>query len=80
MKNILYCKACGHVGQAQKAIKGSFLMEIFLWLLFIIPGLLYSLWRLTTKARLCELCGSVEIIPVESPIARSALGGTTEKG
>ncbi|HEY8085904.1 MAG TPA: hypothetical protein VIE69_09920 [Methylophilaceae bacterium] len=74
------CAKCGYVGHAKKITKGSFLVEVILWLLFIpglgyfssgriysqggllyvmlffIPGVIYSLWRITTKYYVCPNC------------------------
>ena len=61
------CNECGYVGKSISATKGSFLVEVFLWLLFIIPGLIYSMWRLTTRHRACRVCKSPHIIPENSP-------------
>lgn len=33
-------------------------MEVFLWLLLIVPGFIYSLWRLTTKTKVYPKCGA----------------------
>jgi len=62
----MYCPNCGTVAKPKKVTKGSFLIEVFLWLLFIIPGVIYSLWRLTTKAEVCPKCGAPNMIP--SPV------------
>lgn len=50
------------------------LVELFLWLCFLIPGVFYSIWRLTTRAQVCRSCGSHELIPPGSERARQ-LGG-----
>ena len=54
------CSNCGYVGQAKKVTKGSTLMELVLWLCFIFPGLIYSMWRLTTKHLACPKCGATD--------------------
>lgn len=68
-----YCTQCGTVGKPKKLTKGSFLIEVFLWLLLIFPGLFYSLWRLTSKQLVCPQCLAPNMIPVDSPVARRAL-------
>jgi hypothetical protein len=68
-----YCQTCGTIARPKRHTKGSFIIEVFLWLMFIVPGLLYSLWRLTTKSWVCPKCGSSDIIPLDSPKARAAL-------
>jgi hypothetical protein len=57
------CPNCGHIGQPVLRTKGSFGLEICLWLLFIIPGLIYSIWRLTSKEKGCPDCGFAHLIP-----------------
>lgn len=62
------CKDCGTTGHAQRVTRGSLLIEIVLWLCFLIPGLLYSLWRLSTRYSACRACGSKNIVPLASPV------------
>jgi hypothetical protein len=67
----IICLQCGSVSKrAVRTIQGSFLLECFLWLLFILPGVIYSVWRLTTKAKVCPACSSREIVPLESPMGQ----------
>lgn len=61
------CSNCGFTGPAKKVTKGSTLMELVLWLCFIFPGLLYSMWRLSSKHMACPQCGSTQLIPLDSP-------------
>jgi len=66
MKKQYECKLCKHKGVTKKKIKGSFLVEVILWLFFIIPGLIYSIWRLTTKDNVCSNCGhSSHLVPIK---------------
>ena len=72
----LYCTTCGIIFDKDRIItitRGSILMELMLWLCFFVPGLIYSLWRVTTKAKGCPACKSTSIIPATSPIAQQAL-------
>lgn len=62
------CKDCGTVGRANRVTRGSLLIEIVLWLCFLVPGLLYSLWRLSTKHNACRACGSRNLVPLDSPV------------
>lgn len=71
-----YCLQCGTVGKPKKRVKGSIWIEIVLWLFLILPGLIYSIWRLTTKERVCPACGAPNMIPLDSPRARAAIGQT----
>lgn len=67
--NVLFCKSCGHSGQPTKRVKGSFLIELVLWLCFIIPGLIYSLWRISSRSNVCASCQSSDLVPPNSPVA-----------
>jgi hypothetical protein len=48
-----FCPNCGTIGKPKKKTKGSFAIEVLLWLCFLIPGLIYSLWRMTSKVPVC---------------------------
>ena len=69
----LYCTACGTVAIPKRYTKGSFGMEILLWLLMVLPGVLYTLWRITSKYAGCPQCQAPGMIPLTSPVAQAAL-------
>lgn len=69
----LICTACGARAGTRSATRGSILIEILLWLALLIPGLIYSLWRLTTRRQVCRACGSPDLIPIASPRGRQLL-------
>jgi hypothetical protein len=60
------CESCGTVGKSVWRTKGSFAVELALWLLFCAPGLIYSLWRLTSNERVCAGCAG-RMISVSTP-------------
>jgi hypothetical protein len=64
------CQSCGTIGKPTKSTKGSIFIEIILWLAFIVPGLIYSIWRLTTRQRVCRSCGSASVIPINTPMGQ----------
>lgn len=66
----MFCKDCGCVGNALKKKPGSLLIEVILWLWMIVPGLIYTVWRINAGKPACSSCGSRNIIPANSPIAR----------
>lgn len=70
---VLYCPTCGSVGAPTTRTKGSFLIEVLLWCCFIIPGVIYSLWRVTSREKACPACGASGMIPVDSPKAKERL-------
>jgi hypothetical protein len=67
------CTSCGFVGEPKAITRGSFWIEVILWLCFIIPGLIYSLWRLSSRHDGCPSCGQTTLIPATSPMATKFL-------
>jgi hypothetical protein len=66
----MICCDCGTLAKPKTDMRGSLLMEMFLWLMMFFPGLLYSLWRLTTKRKVCRSCGSPTLVKPASPRGR----------
>lgn len=75
LKGNWYCTQCGTVANPRSYTKGSFGIEVLLWLMMILPGVLYTVWRLTSRSKGCPKCGGV-MIPVTSPVAQAALKAT----
>jgi hypothetical protein len=71
--NQMYCTNCGTVAYAKTFTKGHFAFEVILWLCFLIPGLIYSVWRLTTRYQGCPACEAPNMIPAGSPKAQELL-------
>lgn len=70
----LYCPSCGTVSNGQRHVPGSIAVEIILWLCFLVPGIIYSIWRLSAAKKACTACKAVGLIPVSSPRAQRELG------
>lgn len=66
------CPECGHMGNEVRFTKGSFGIELLLWLCGIVPGLIYSVWRLSTKRNGCSQCKG-NMIPTTSPRGKALL-------
>lgn len=64
-----HCMTCGSDGPTKQLTRGSIWIEIVLWLAFIVPGLIYSVWRMTTRKQVCGTCTSETVIPLDSPSA-----------
>lgn len=73
MAKQLICSACGHVGGGQSKIKGNGFIELILWLCFLIPGIIYSIWRSSSRYKACPSCGSTNLIPIDSPVGKKLL-------
>lgn len=61
---LVKCPNCGYEGPGKRFIKGSFGIEVVLWLLFLIPGFIYSIWRLTTPYFGCPKCEYQYVVKV----------------
>jgi len=68
----MVCTQCGCTG-TESQTKGSFLIELVLWLFFCVPGLIYSIWRLTTRGKVCSACKSDRLVPASSPTGQNLL-------
>jgi hypothetical protein len=75
----LVCRSCGTVNNGRLVTRGSFVIEIILWICFLLPGLVYSIWRYNTQFTACNACGGKEMIPVDSPIGRQIVAQNAVK-
>jgi len=66
MKDLYICRACWLVATPKIITKGSTFIEVVLWCLFLIPGILYSVWRYITKEKVCPGCFSLGVSPIDS--------------
>jgi len=64
---VVVCTRCESQGRSATRTKGSFAIELILWLLFIVPGLIYSIWRLSSRQTVCAVCQSESVVPISSP-------------
>jgi len=64
------CTACGSIGRSKTLTKGSFILELILWAMMILPGMCYTVWRLTTRGPVCSKCLSPNLVPLSSPMGR----------
>ena len=68
-----YCTQCGAVANPKTHTKGSWVTELLLWLACGVPGLFYSLWRISSRHKGCPACGAPNMIPLNSPRAQGAV-------
>lgn len=67
------CTTCGHHGPAEIHTPGNSAITLVLLLFFLLPGIIYIIWRHTSAKPACSACGSLAVIPPSSPIARQLL-------
>lgn len=68
-----YCKNCGYTGSPQFYTPGGCLIELALWCFFLVPGIIYTLWRWSRTSRSkCPNCGQINtMIPLNSPAIKT---------
>lgn len=62
------CTDSGEIGVPKSVTGGSIWIEIILWLFMLLPGLIYSVWRLSTRKP--GINGNTNIIKVDTPRGR----------
>ncbi|MEQ1741845.1 MAG: HDOD domain-containing protein [Candidatus Nitrotoga sp.] len=67
------CTSCAYEGETKTISKGSANTGIILWFFFLIPGLVYSIWRFLSRHEVCPICNQATIIPVGSPKAKNVI-------
>ncbi len=73
MPEALLCANCMYQGQPKMIVKGSFLIEVVLWLFLTIPGLIYTIWRSGAREKIYPSCGALNMVPLQSPRAQQLL-------
>lgn len=76
---ILVCTQCGYIGEPKGKFKGSGCLAVFLWIFFLIPGLIYTIWILSSRHKICPVCKSRNLIPADSPKGKEALSKNKSK-
>jgi hypothetical protein len=72
-KRRVLCTRCLEQAIPKTVTPGSIGVEILAWIFFLIPGLMYSLWRLSARELACPSCGATELVPLQSPAAKRLL-------
>ena len=68
------CADCGaKVTPLKGPSRGYTGIEIMLWVLFLLPGVLYSIWRRLGRNEACPKCGSLAVVYAETPRGRVLL-------
>lgn len=71
------CTQCGL--QAKPITKGSIFIEIILWLCFLVPGLIYSIWRHSSRSKGCPDCRTQSMVIKDGPIGKLIINGKKTK-
>lgn len=73
------CKSCYHVGRPTLKFPGSAVVELILWLFFLIPGVLYTMWRRSSGKWSCSECGAIEIVSIDTPMGKKIVAEMSVK-
>lgn len=57
---VVRCRQCGYEGPAEPQSPGKTWVEGVFWIAFLVPGLIYSLWRLFGRRYLCPRCKAAD--------------------
>lgn len=71
------CADCGWVGVAKARTPGHIGIEVLLWFACLLPGAIYTVWRLSARRPQCPSCSGDRILPIASPAGRQVLWSTS---
>ena len=62
MSGQYFCNACNNFTPTALR-KGSGWIELILYLFYIIPGIIYSVWRRSGEPTVCPICKAAALVP-----------------
>lgn len=65
-RKLIRCPNCKFEGPVERRIKGNIIIEIALWLLLLVPGIIYTLWRSTSRYDACPACGWAHVVQIQA--------------
>ncbi len=60
------CMECGCQQEPIMAKRGMLIIELLMWLLYILPGVIYPIWRRVRKHEVCPNCGEPSVVLTSS--------------
>ena len=67
------CTYCGYKGYPILVPSGHIFFEVVLWLCYILPGVIYSVWRRVRPKEVCPECNHPSMISAYSAKARQMM-------
>lgn len=65
------CTVCKTISaEPENVVPGSTTTEVLLWLIFLLPGVVYTIWRSNARKDVCPACHSSLIVPLETPMGQ----------
>lgn len=71
--NLAVCQNCEEVGRVIIHMPGSNILEIVLFLCYLVPGIIYAVWRRQSKKQVCGACGSDRIVAAKTRVGLSII-------
>jgi len=69
----MLCTQCGTIRPPRGVTPGSgWITFVLLWC-FVVPALIYWIWRHTSTYLVCAQCGSKSVIPPRTPVAQDMI-------
>jgi hypothetical protein len=65
------CTKCRSQVVPRSIKPGSAGVELVFWFLLILPGVIYSIWRITSRYLGCPTCFAKNLLPLDSPAGRT---------
>ncbi len=59
---------------------GDYAMDMFLWFCVLLPGALYTLWRVSSRRDVCASCGNAGVIDPGSPRGQQLIAQLNRSG
>jgi ssDNA-binding Zn-finger/Zn-ribbon topoisomerase 1 len=71
--NVAVCKNCEEIGQVKDILPGSGWVELALFLLIFVPGVIYSVWRRKGTKQVCSACGSDQLVAAKTRLGKQII-------
>lgn len=72
ISDVRLCTLCGHETlQPLRRMPGTGWVSLLLLVPFVLPGVVYQVWRFAMRREVCPRCGSTALIPGDAPLART---------
>lgn len=73
-RRVFVCTTCHNAGRSKIQTPGSTWITLILIFPFFIPAIVYEVWRMTSKKKICKSCDSSNIVPISSPVGQKIIG------
>lgn len=71
--NLAVCKHCEEIGQVDLKMPGNGWVEFVLYLCYIAPGIIYSVWRRKGKKQVCGACRSDQLVAAKTRMGQQII-------